>query len=91
MMNLLSCSRAVLLVLVGDKVWKHWNSLRMAGLPQVPQKGGTALQEIAGRKRIVVYLAAPGSNLPKLFAYWLGKENILGIRHLIEQEQKTNN
>ena len=91
MMKLLSCSRAVVLVLVGDKVWSHWNSLGLAGLPQVPQKGGTALQDIAGRKRVVIYLAAPSGPKPKLFAHWLTKERILEIRHLIEQEQETNN
>jgi hypothetical protein len=84
MMKLLSCSGAVVLVLVGDKVLNHWNSLGMEGLPQVPQKGGTALQEIAGRKRLVVYLAAPSGPKPKLFSHWLTQARILEIRHLIE-------
>jgi hypothetical protein len=84
MMKLLSCSGAVVLVLVGDKVLNHWNSLGIEGLPQVPQVGGTALQEIAGRKRVVVYLAAPGGPKPKLFAHWLTQARILEIRHSIE-------
>jgi hypothetical protein len=84
MMKLLSCSGAVVLVLVGDKVLNHWNSLRMEGLPQVPQVGGSGLQEIAGRKRVVVYLAAPAGPKPKLFSHWLTQARILEIRHLIE-------
>jgi hypothetical protein len=83
-MKLLSCSGAVVLVLVGDKVLKHWNSLGLEGLPLVPPEGGTALQEIAGRKRVMIYLAAPGGPKPKLFAYWLTKERILEIEHLTE-------
>jgi hypothetical protein len=85
MMRLLSCSGAVVLVLVGDKVLNHWNSLELEGLPQVPEKGGTALQEIAGRKRVVTYLAAPGGPKPKLFAHWLTEARILEIRQLIER------
>ena len=85
MMRLLSCSGAVVLVLVGDKVLNHWNSLGLLGLPQVPQKGGSALQEIAGRKRVVIYLPAPGGPKPKLFAHWLTKATILEIRNLIGQ------
>src|SRR5277367_4759468 len=85
MMRLLSCSAAVVLVLVGDKVLNHWNSLELEGLPQVPEKGGTALQEIAGRQRVVTYLAAPGGPKPKLFAHWLTEARILEIRHLIER------
>ena len=84
MMKLLSCSGAVVLVLVGDKVLNHWNSLGLDGLPQVPQVGGTALQEIAGRKRVVIYLSAPSGPKPKLFAHWLTKPRIREIRHLIE-------
>jgi len=89
MMKLLSCSGAVALVLVGDKVLNHWNSLGLAGLPQVPLKGGTALQEIAGRKRVVIYLAAPAGPKPKLFAHYLPKERILEIRQLIEQARAS--
>jgi hypothetical protein len=84
MMKLLSCSSAVVLVLVGDKVLNHWNSLGLEGLPHVRPEGGTALQEIAGRKRVVVYLPAPSGPKPKLFAHWLTKARILEIRHLIE-------
>jgi hypothetical protein len=84
MMKLLSCSGAIVLVLVGDKVLNHWNSLGMVGLPQVPQVGGTVLQDIAGRKRVVVYLAAPGGPKPKLFAHRLTQARILEIRQLIE-------
>ena len=85
MMKLLSCSGAVVLVLVGHKVLNHWNSLGMQGLPQVPMKGGTALQEIAGRKRVVIYLSHPCGPEPKLFARWLTESRILEIRHLIEE------
>jgi hypothetical protein len=84
MIKLLSCSGAVVLVLVGDKVLNHWNSLGLEGLPQVRQEGGTALQEIAGRRRVVIYLSAPSGPKPKLFAHWLTKARILEIRHLIE-------
>ena len=85
MMKLLSCSGAVVLVLVGHKVLNHWNSLGMEGLPQTPKEGGTALQEIAGRKRVVIYLSHPCGPEPKLFARWLTESRILEIRHLIEE------
>jgi hypothetical protein len=90
MMRLLSCSNAVVLVLVGSKVFNLWNSLGMAGLPQVPQMGGNAFQEIVGRKRVVVYLAAPGGPEPKLFAHWLPEARILEIRLLIDREHSAN-
>jgi len=85
MMKLLSCSGAVVLVLVGRKVLNHWNSLGIEGLPQVLPKGGTALQEIAGRKRVVIYLSHSSGPERKHFADWLCESRILKIRHLVEE------
>lgn len=87
MMDLLTCSGAVVLVLVGRKVLRHWNSLQSEGLPTVQPPGVTRLQ-IGERECVAVYLAAPGSAEPKLFNHWLGEEKIKEIRTLIAGRNK---
>jgi hypothetical protein len=79
--RLLTCSGAVVLVIVGKKPLGHWNSLKY--FPHVPERDGTQLCEIVGRKRVAVYLPAPAGREPKTFAAVLSPQKIEQIRGLI--------
>jgi hypothetical protein len=84
LVRLLSCSGAAVVVLVGKKAFEHWNSLRVDSLPKVPYKEGTEEQEVAGRKRIFLYLAHPSGPEPKLFRNWVSETRMRYIRSFIE-------
>ena len=60
LMKLLSCAGATVVVLVGRKTLRYWNSLSL-GLPNVPEIEGTEFQEIAGHKRLFIFLPHPAS------------------------------
>ncbi len=88
--RLLRCSGAVLIVLVGKKVQEHWNSLsgrlsstETQSLPLVPDRNGTRVQTIEGRKRVVAYLGHPTGPEKKRISHWLTPEKLVEIRALL--------
>jgi hypothetical protein len=84
MVKLLCCSGAAVVVLVGRKALRHWNSLEVDALQKVPHRDGTEEQEIAGRKRIFLFLAHPSGPEPKLFRNWVSAARMRYIRSFIE-------
>ncbi|MDE3106201.1 MAG: hypothetical protein KGK08_13610, partial [Acidobacteriota bacterium] len=70
---------------VGRKALKYWNSLQIDSLPSVPEKNGTEVHSIAGRNRIVVYLAHPSGPEPKLFSYWVSPAAMDRIRIVLSE------
>lgn len=84
LMKLLSCSGAAVVVIVGKKAFQHWNSLQVDALPKVPYKDGTEELEVAGRKRIFLFLAHPSGPEPKLFSNWVSEARMRYIRSFID-------
>jgi hypothetical protein len=83
LMKLLSCAGATVVVLVGRKTLRYWNSL-LLGLPNVPETEGTDLQEIAGHKRLFIFLPHPASfELQKRFADRISIVKMNEIRSLL--------
>jgi hypothetical protein len=81
--RLLSCSGAIVIVLVGRKTLGYWNSQSL-GLPKVPETNGTDFQEIAGRKRLFVFLPHPsGFELRKRLADRISTDKMDQIRSLL--------
>ena len=88
--RLLKCSGAVVIVLVGRKVFNYWNALHEAQnsldlhrLPIVPDWNGTCIQHIEGIDRVVLYLGHPTGPEKKRFSEWLSKDKLQEIRSLL--------
>jgi hypothetical protein len=81
--RLLSCSGAVVVVLVGRKALDYWNSQSL-GLPNVPETEGTDFEEVAGRDRLFVFLPHPASfEVQKRFVDRISPNKMEQIRSLL--------
>jgi hypothetical protein len=82
--ELLACSGAKVLVLVGKTSLEYWTTLAaQMGLPSVPPTGGTGPHQIAGRQRYCVYLTAPSAGGPKKFEKLLNANQLRNLRQFL--------
>jgi hypothetical protein len=83
--DVLASSGAKVLVLVGKKALRYWNSLpSQMGMPYVPEKGSSGPHEVAGRQRYCIYLPAPSAvGGAKKFENLMEAVQLQSIRHFL--------
>jgi hypothetical protein len=81
--RLLRYSSASVVVIVGGKALRYWNSLTMPTAPHVPERDGTPPVLAFGRARVFLYLPHPAGPKKKRFIDWVQKERMEGIRKLL--------